>query len=701
MGSVRNSIRRERLRSVARDAVRGGLPDVASLSADDLRILLEELGTHQAELENRNDELRQAKVRLEDSLRRYANLYDSTPASYFTIDAQGLIHEANLTSCATLGVERSELLGKPLERFVAKESLHDFHLHLQDVLQRFMEHTGVELRIRTADGRTLMVQTSCIAVPSETGDVRIRVIFNDVTARRKAEEELARREETLRQITENIDEIVWLMNLDGTIIYISPAYELIFQASAEDLYRDKYDFIRYIHPDDKPRVLAAAKRLFTDHYYDVSYRVLRHDGTMRWVAARVTPVAAQGRIVRWVGVARDTTEQRRLAESLVQARQEAESASRAKSEFLANMSHEIRTPISGIMGIAELLDRSDLDERQRAALGKLKQSADILLQVINDILDLSKIEAGKLELSPETVELDALLHSVVGLFDKPARDKGLKLRLVMAPDLPRHVRADGQRISQVLMNLLSNALKFTEQGEIGVEVSPAIGGLPGTLLFQVSDTGIGIIPDKADNLFKPFTQLDSSYAKRFGGTGLGLSISRRLVEMMGGTIWVESTPGQGSVFSFSVNAPAVRRAPARPRQKEAEQAQAIRRPRRILLAEDSEINRVFMESLLKDAGHSVTVANNGFEALEALERQRFDLVLMDAQMPGMDGLEATQRIRSGASGRNPPDIPIVALTAYAMAGDRERILNAGMDEYIAKPIDFEELERIITRLGPD
>jgi PAS domain S-box-containing protein len=384
----------------------------------------------------------------------------------------------------------------------------------------------------------------------------------------------------------------------------------------------------------------------------------------------------------------DVTE-RKLLDSSIKAKEVAEHTARIKSDFLANMSHEIRTPLSGVIGLAEMLASGDMDEKQRDILGRLRSSARLLLGIINDILDISRIDAGRLALAPEVFRLPDVLELLKGLFEHAAAAKGLRLWFDVTSNVPAALYGDAFRLNQVLSNLVSNAIKFTPAGEIAVLVQRAPEDMPGTVLFIVRDTGIGIPAGKTDQLFCQFNQLDDSYTKRYGGTGLGLYICKQLVGMMGGTIWAESLEGGGSSFFFTVDFPGREVASEPPRESAPAEPPAGRRLD-ILLAEDSRVNQLVISFYLDRAGHAVEVVENGHDALAALARRRFDAVLMDGQMPDMDGRQVARAIRGG--GEPWADVPIIALTAYAMVGDRERFLASGMDDYLAKPVDALELE---------
>ncbi len=533
----------------------------------------------------------------------------------------------------------------------------------------------------------------------------------DISAERELQrslEALRRSERDLESVLENIPSMVYLKDAESLrFVRVNRAGEEMLGLRREEMLgRNDHDFFR---GSRRAEALAEMDRAALAHKgvtVDEFSLPTPHRGRRVFVVKKVPLVDEDGVVRRLLGIAEDITARKQVEASLAAARDVADAASRAKSEFLANMSHEIRTPLHGVLGMAALLLDTPLSPAQREQLQTIHGSGLALVDIINDILDFSKIDAGKLSLEAIDFDPRVLVREATAVVALRAQEKGLVFTTQIAAAVPAAVRGDPVRLRQVLVNLLGNAVKFTASGSVTLSV-----GLTGAdeeavgLRCEVRDTGVGIAAEAQTRVFESFTQSDSSTTRRFGGTGLGLAICRRLVTLMGGEIGLESAPGRGSEFWFTAK---LARATAPLPAAEATGASGspgsrsqLRRAR-VLVAEDNLVNQRVATAMLAKLGQDVEVAQHGREAVERWRARPFDLVLMDCQMPEMDGFTATRAIRSEEVGGR--RVPIVAMTAFAMKGDRERCFAAGMDDYIAKPMPLAALADVLARwvgVGPD
>jgi PAS domain S-box-containing protein len=561
--------------------------------------------------------------------------------------------------------------------------------------------------IATLDAVTQRVAAGDLTAKAEvsSGDEleRLAESFNRMTeALRRSKGELSAAKEYTEDIFRSLNDAVVVVGTDGTIKAVNAAALRMLGYGDEELLGQP---IGKVLAEGEaadlclPQVAGEGSPAGSERVY------VTKQGSRIPVLFSVSPLQSdEGRASSLACVAVDITERKRAEATLRKAKEDAEAANRAKSQFLANMSHEIRTPMNGVLGMTDLLLATDLSETQRRYAETAHFSGKKLLEVLNDILDFSKIEAGKLALRKADFDLAETTREVVDLFSAQAAEKGLELVHRVDERVPSTLQGDPNRIHQILSNLVGNAVKFTERGRVSVDVRSFGGSGRVTLLrIEVRDTGIGIAFEDQIGIFDPFFQADASAARRHGGTGLGLAISKQLVEMMGGELGVTSEPGKGSTFWLTL-----------PLERSANQDSLVgarppdapgvgrRLEGRVLLAEDNPVNQEVARAMLEALGLEVTIVGNGRRAIEALSEARYDLVLMDCQMPEMDGYEATRVIRESGpamppQARGETTMPIIALTAHAMQGVREECLAAGMNDYISKPFNQAELEKILRR----
>jgi PAS domain S-box-containing protein len=656
-------------------------------------------------------ERKRAEAAIRESEGRFHLMADSCPAVLWMTEADGGICFVNRKCKEFFGVAFERLAGNEWHPLIHPDDAQAY-IETFSTAVRTRSSFEREARIRRADGDWRWGISYAEPRWSSSGEFcgHVGLTF-DITERKEADAKVRSSEERFRQLAENVREVFWMTGADASeLLYVNPAYETVWGRSCQSLYENPASWFDAIDPADRHQAYTSLQKQLDGDTAPGEYRIRRPDGTVRWIRDRAFPIRDhEDHLIRIVGVAEDITDQKRYEAELVRAKEAADAASNAKSIFLANMSHEIRTPMNGVIGMLQLLVETELSPTQQHYAQVAQNSGQTLLSLINDILDLSKIEARKITFETIDFRLREVLEESIESWRTQATAKGIACELRIAPETPHLVGGDPKRLRQVLVNLISNAVKFTEQGTIVVEVHPVKQDNGGTTIhFAVTDTGIGIRPDQARGLFSPFVQADSSTTRRYGGTGLGLAICKQLAEMMGGEIGLESAEGSGSTFWFTstFKPPSLRASSGQKARSSVRDREPVVVPRsgsargrepRILVGDDNSINRLLIQAQLKKIGYRADVVANGAEVVEALTRREYHLILMDWQMPVMDGEEATRRIRHSSHS----EIPIIALTAHAMAGDRERCINAGVDDYLAKPVELRHLEEVLRRwVGP-
>jgi PAS domain S-box-containing protein len=661
----------------------------------------------------------------EEERARAAAIVESSDDAILSKNLNGIIQTWNSGAERLFGYRAEEAVGQPIALLLPPERIHEE----EEILERVRNGQRIEhletVRM-TRDGRRLDVSVTVSPVKDQNGQIiGVSKIIHDISDRKRAEEALAQERNLLRALIDNLPVCAYVKDTQSRFLAANLAIARLMGAATPNELLGKSD------ADFYPPEIAAEYRADEEELLRSGQPLVNKDephrdvnGDLRAILTTKIPITdGQGRIVGLVGITHDITERKRAEDAMFEAKAAAEAANEAKSSFLANMSHELRTPMHAILGMIDVALPKAIDLTVLDCLQTAKGSADLLLALLDDLLDSAKIESGKLVLESAPFSLRRMLDQIARVLAVRASEKGLCFNCRTADGTPDALVGDRMRLQQVLLNLAGNAVKFTERGDVEISLRAVDGTREGlgirnweleedkqrlspesaslippsvTLEFAVRDSGIGIPPSGQEQLFRPFTQADASMARRFGGTGLGLSICKSLVELMGGRIWVESELGKGSTFYFTIRLPVAAELPADFDAPVAMPA-VVCAPLRILLVEDNPANQKLATYILQDRGHLVEIAGDGQEAIYLTEQNRYDVILMDVQMPGMNGLEATAVLRKRENGGS--RVPIIAMTAHAMRGDRDRCLAAGMDGYLSKPIDARDMIALVERLA--
>jgi len=840
----------------------GSEADLLAEAMESLQISFEELCVAEEEMRVQNEELIAVNQKLHAEHQRYLELFDLAPDGYMVTDLDGIIQEANLAAARLLNVRREFLAGKPMLIYINEQDRRTFDSWLTSLMQG-KNILGREIGMQPRDGTPFPAALSLSLIHNDDGkSIGLRWQLRDISERKRVEITLAESEKKLKALFNLLPIGVSVIDAERNIVDVNPALEKILGMSRNELLRNENRIRRYLRPDGTEMTFEEipSVRAFNEQaaIKNVEIGAVKENGDIIWMEVSAVPLPSLD--WRVVIITSDITERKRAEEALQKAKEDlkdkvkerteelriinrelraeigehektevelekskeiAEEAARAKASFMANMSHEIRTPMNAVIGMTSLLLEEDLTSDQRDFVETIRSGGDALLAIINDILDFSRLEKEKTELETQAFYLRRTLEEALDLVAAKAAEKKLNLAYTIEKNSPEMIIGDPIRLRQILANLLDNAVKFTDDGEILLSVSSKPSDKRFEFHFAIRDSGIGIPPYKIDHLFESFQQVDDSITRKYGGTGLGLAISKKLVELMGGSIWLESKMGQGSTFHFIILvdvvpgkhaaemvqvrlkgkrilivednktnryilesqvlqwgmvptiigssrealrlidggddfdiailemdmpemdglalAKEIRRRnsviplvmltflgkgtgsdlfdavitkPIKPSQLhnvlidilpgkfsnlpvvETIKSDTGFKPQRILLAEDNVSNQKVIAQMLKKLGLGADIVANGVEALQALERQHYDLVLMDVRMPEMDGLDATRIIRRLWQKNKPT---IIAITAYGLEGDREKCLESGMDDYISKPVKLEDLRNVLNK----
>ncbi len=635
------------------------MPNIDAMTLSQTQQMLNELRVHQIELEMQNEELRRVQVELDVARRRYFDLYELAPVGYFTLSDKGIITEANLTMATLIGATRNRIQQQPLSKYILEEDQACYCAHHKHNFETG-EPQEFEVRLVKDNGDVFWACFTATIAEDHDGLRASRIVVTDISQQKQVENNLTESEERYRILFEYAGVEIEYYKPDGMIIsFNNKAAEKMGGRSEE--FSGKFIYEVFPKQEADLYMHRIIKALLSDELQEYEDHAFSNH-TQKWQFSTYSRVVDHdGNIAGVQIISQDITNRKNNDLELISAKEVAVIANEAKSQFLANMSHEIRTPLHSIMGVQQILEMTMLTDEQRGYIAIAKSASKSLMEVLNDILDYSKLETGKMELDKNDFSLEELISKSATLFQLSAAKKGIRFETNYSKDIPSWVNGDGFRLRQILTNLIGNAIKFTQKGEVSIYVKK-IAELDHNkikLEFSVKDSGIGIAADKTDRLFRCFSQVDNSNTREYGGTGLGLSICKGLVEQMNGEIWFESIKGSGSTFYFT-----------------------------------SVLEMCEEGDLQSGEPQMLTAVKNGNQSVDSLKKTNFDLIIMDIKMPIMDGYTATQIIKKMEVTKN---TPIVAMTAFALKSDINNGLGIGIDDSLSKPGEVHDFYKMIEK----
>ena len=654
-------------------------------------------------LKSIEEEKNQATVGLKENERLLDLVYNSTNAGMCLMDEEGIIIRANSAYCSLFNVKQDDVIGTKFPEYVMQDKKH-ISLNKFDRKPNLGEETTYDIEIENQESGTIYLFVTERVFADEIGAKFKIATFADITLKKRDEEH----KRLIESIIVNSNDSIALSNVNGdnqelTIIFINNAFLESTGYEPSEIIGHKLSIL-FGEKTDPIEINKMHDAIYSKQKTEIEVICYTKQKNEYWVSLNASPIPDEfGNITHWVFILKDVTERKKIEDTLHQSKTEAETSAQQRADFLSNMSHEIRTPMNAIIGLTELMLQESRDPKFLENLQSIKFSADNLLVIVNEILDYSKLDAGKVRIERISFNINQIFKELDKTIGLRAREKSIRFVCSLDKECPQFLMGDPVRLNQILINLAGNAIKFTHEGS--VEVKADILQKTETdirILFTVTDTGIGIPDDKLHLIFESFTQAYTDTTRLFGGTGLGLTISKRLIEMLEGEIHVKSKVGEGSAFSFELSyGISDQNAVIIEKEKEKEKKQKDLTGIKVLIAEDNRMNQLVARQIFKKWNVDIQIANTGLEAVQLLSQKKFDVVLMDLQMPEMNGYEATEFIRDVNTNVLDHNIPIIALTADAFSETRQKVIDIGMNDFLMKPFKQEELFQKITQYLED